>query len=32
VFVRGTFRFLPEPVRRRAYRKLIARGSSADHA
>ncbi|MGR0220183.1 glycosyltransferase [Agromyces sp. ZXT2-6] len=32
VVVRGTYRFVPEPVRRRAYRKLIARGSSADHA
>ncbi|MEI5585035.1 MULTISPECIES: glycosyltransferase [unclassified Agromyces] len=32
VLVRGTYRFVPEPIRRRAYRRLIARGSSADHA
>ena len=32
VAVRGTYRFVPEPIRRRAYRRLIARGSSVDHA
>jgi glycosyltransferase involved in cell wall biosynthesis len=32
VLVRGTYRFVPEPIRRRAYRRLIARGSSSDHA
>jgi hypothetical protein len=32
VLVRGTYRFVPEPIRRRAYRRLIARGSSPDHA
>ena len=32
VAVRGTYRFVPEPIRKRAYRRLIARGSSVDHA
>ncbi len=32
VAVRGTYRFVPEPIRKRAYRRLIARGSSLDHA
>ncbi|WP_438855347.1 glycosyltransferase [Agromyces sp. M3QZ16-3] len=30
VLIRGTYRFVPEPVRRRAYRRLIARGHGTD--
>jgi hypothetical protein len=30
--VRGTYRFVPEPIRRIAYRRLIARGSRSGAA